>query len=127
MKRGWILMALAAVLGATLLAAAPAKVPVYRFAEYPPATGYVNARVLAANVAEEVTVPADCDVIVFGATAAFYLRADGSAAAVPSGDVTDGTASAYMPSARHFAPGDTFSLVAPATAVVTMECFDRAP
>lgn len=127
MRRVWMILALAAVLGATLLAAAPVKVPVYRFAEYPPVTGYVNARVLAANVAEAVTVPTDCEVIAFAATAAFYLRADGEAAVVPTGDVTDGTASALMPSVRHFVPGSTFSLVAPAEAIVTMECFDRVP
>jgi hypothetical protein len=71
-----------------------------------------------------VTVPARCELIIFGAPADFYLRADGSPAAVPTGDITDGTGSMYAPSVLRFTPGDTFSLVAPTAVSVTMRCHE---
>lgn len=56
-----------------------------------PFSNYVLARVLAAGVAESITVPAGAAVVVFSATADFYANARGTAA-VPAADVTDGSA-----------------------------------
>ena len=91
--------------------------------EYPRMTATVLNQVLAANVAETVTVPSDCDFMIFGASAIFYIRTGGTAA-VPAADVTDGTGSEITPSARLVVPGATFSIVAPATTVVSMACYN---
>lgn len=93
--------------------------------ESPQVTPYVLNRVLAANVAETVTVPAACDIIIFGATPpVFYLRADGQPAAIPAADVNDGTGSAISPSVRRFVPAQTFSVIAPEATKLSMECYD---
>jgi len=109
------------------LAVAASAVPADLFApiirEYPSLTGYVDARVLAAATAETVTVPTGCNLMLFSATGAFYVRSGGTAA-VPAADVTDGTGSALSPAVRRVTPAATFSIIAPtAGTVVTMECY----
>ena len=88
-----------------------------------PMPTYTDARVLAANVAEDHTVPGTARFVIFSATcAAFYAKAGGTAA-VPAGDVTDGTGSTLNPGG--FFVGDivTIGLIAPATCVVTMDFY----
>lgn len=58
----------------------------------------INALVLAANVAESMTIPDGYRYVLFSATDPFWVRA-GAAAAKPSADVTAGSASEYMPAA----------------------------
>lgn len=92
----------------------------------------VNARVLAGSTAETVTVPTGTTIpalaqepgsrviVAFSAScASFYVRVGGTAS-VPSGDVTDGTASARNPSRLVFAQGATFSIISPDACIVTM-------
>ena len=91
-----------------------------RAALAPPASDHVDARVLAAGVAETHTVPAGARYVVFSATADFYAKF-GAAAAVPAADVTNGTASALNPTQRRIPDGaTTIGLIAPAACVVTL-------
>lgn len=80
---------------------------------------YVDHRLLVtAGTAETVTVPANGDIVVFQLQddeGIFYARWDGSAAAVPSGDIADGTGAEINPSVR-FIPNSastSFSIVSP--------------
>lgn len=89
------------------------------------ASTYVDARSLAANTAETVTVPsfANSDnqvVAIFSATCASYYVNVTTTASVPAADVTNGSASERNPSALTFDEGDTFSLVTPDTCTVTI-------
>lgn len=86
---------------------------------------YIDARVLAANTAETVTVPTGRNIVVFSGTADFYVRYNGGAAAVPAADVTDGNGSELNPTVRSVTPGGTFSIIAPATTVVTMAFYKQ--
>lgn len=89
----------------------------------PPPT-YVDARVLAANVAETVTAPTFSDdrplvAVVFSATCAdFYVDFDATAT-VPAADVTNGSASERNPSGYQCAQGDQFSVIAPTDCTIT--------
>lgn len=78
----------------------------------PPAPNYVQNRVLAASTAETVTWPTGATVVVFGRDGDFWVRWDGSAAAVPSADVTDGGGSELNPTARSRNGQSTFSVIA---------------
>lgn len=94
--------------------------------QIPPMTSYVDNRVLAANVAETVTVPAGACRVVFGTSALpFYVRT-GGAATVPAADITDGTGMAISPADRLVTGGATFSVIAPATTILSFEWFITA-
>ena len=91
-----------------------------RAALAPPASDHVDARVLAAGVAEAHTIPAGAKYVAFSATADFYAKF-GGAASVPAADVTNGTASALNPTQRRVPDGvTTIGLIAPAASVVTL-------
>ena len=62
----------------------------------PPFPDYVDARVLAATVAETITPPAAASVIALCATDDCWVDPSGTAV-VPSTDVTDGTAAFLLP------------------------------
>jgi hypothetical protein len=85
---------------------------------------YVDARVLAAGVAETVTIPATAKFVVFQCTAApFYVNYQGTAAA-PGADIADGTASELNPDVRYLGSLANFSIVSTNNSIVTM-CFYR--
>jgi hypothetical protein len=79
----------------------------------------VYASVLAANVAEVVTVPAGANYVLFTSTANVYVNF-GAAAAVPSTEVT-GTASVLNPGMRALDSALTIGLISAETCIVTME------
>ena len=86
---------------------------------------YIDARVLAtAGTAETVTVPTGACIVIFVPLyedTVFFARYDGSAAAAPSGDVSDGTSSEPNPLIRDVRNVATFSLVSPmAGATISM-------
>lgn len=95
---------------------------------------FINARVLAANVAETVTAPTFASwpsakaIGIFSPNCAnFYYSATGTAA-VPVADVTDGSAAGRAPVALKLAQGGTVSIVADATCIVTTEWYvEREP
>jgi len=82
-----------------------------------PFSDSVNARALAANTAESMTVPAGANYVAFSATGDFYVNV-GTTATVP-GDVTDGAGSELNPTIRALNGAGTISIIAPATCVVT--------
>lgn len=83
---------------------------------------HVDAKALAAGVAETASVPSWAGTVVFSATGNFYVKWYGGAAAVP-GDVSDGSASELNPAARCVIGITQFSVIAPADCVVTMSYF----
>lgn len=87
-----------------------------------PFCSYVDVRVLLPNVAETVNIPAGAQFIVFSSAENFYVRV-GGAASVPASDVIDGTGSELNPVARAVKGVDTFSIVAPYHAIVTLSFY----
>lgn len=85
-------------------------------------SGYVDHRVLAANVAEVHTVPTGAKSVLFQTTGTFYAKF-GAAAAVPAADVTDGSGSLLNPGMRSIDGAATIGLIAPADCIVQMEFF----
>ena len=99
-------------------------------------SSYVDARSLAAGVAETVTKPTGTvaqtyNGCVLTTNADIWVRR-GGAAAVPAGDVTDGTASILIPAGTsrvmdfHDDDGTilaTFSMISAGAALVSMEWF----
>ena len=89
----------------------------------------IDARVLAANTAEVHAIPEDAKFVVFAASALFYAKFGSSsgaaAAAIPSTDVTNGSAPEMNPEARTIPEGAThIGLIAPSIAVVTMGFYE---
>src|SRR5262245_55100328 len=81
--------------------------------------GYVDARVLAAGTNETHTVPGGADVVFFNGDGPFYAKPNG-AAAVPAGDITDGTASELNPGCWSLDGVTSIGLIASATRIVTL-------
>jgi len=89
----------------------------------PNASKWVDARVLAAGVAETVTVPAAVAIVSFSATENFYVNFSGGTAAVPVADVTNGSAAELNPGIRYVKGQGTFSILSPATCIVTLSFY----
>lgn len=86
------------------------------------ASNHVDARVLAAGVAESHVVPRGARYVLFSANTDFYAKFDGTAA-VPAADVTDGSASVLNPGLRGISGVATIGLISSSICVVTMEFF----
>lgn len=92
----------------------------------PPPADYVDVRVLAAAAPERHTIPAGAAFVVFSCSTDFYVRFGDVTvtAAVPAGDVTDGSGSELNPEAREIPSGTThISLISAAGAVATLSFF----
>ena len=87
---------------------------------YPPK--YVNAYVLAAGVAQAVTIPAGARVAIFTSTSNFYVNWLATAAE-PGSNITDGSAPELNPVARDLTEYTSFSMISPADCVVTITYF----
>ena len=77
---------------------------------------YINCRVLAANVAESDTVPANATRVIFstipnGIDFFAKITDGGTSAAVNSADVTNGSASEPNPAVRSVTPGKIISVI----------------
>jgi hypothetical protein len=83
----------------------------------PPISDTVFSRELAANVAVQVTVPAEAKVAYFTGTADFYVR-EGGSITVPGASEND--APEFNPVARQVTAGQVISLVAPAVCKVSI-------
>lgn len=90
---------------------------------------YINARKLAANTAVTINVPTNADLVVFvpkAKDAEFWVRWDGSAAAIPTGSVTDGSGSEPNPLYRcNLANIDSFSMISPTKNTIVSMLFYR--
>lgn len=78
----------------------------------------VNAKVLAANVAESETVPADAGMVFFSCTGNYYVNTRGTAV-IPT-DITNGSASELNPVGYIVSAGETISVIAPAACTLTI-------
>lgn len=90
----------------------------------PVVADYVDARVLAANTAERHTIPAGANFVNFSGDGDFWAKFGDNTvtAAIPSGDVTDGSAPMLNPGTRRIPKGVTsISLIAGAARNVTLE------
>jgi hypothetical protein len=93
-------------------------------------SGHVDARVLAANTAEDFQAPTGAKYVRIAGDGHFYVKVDTASvtAAVPAADVTDGTASQICPNGDAVwitLPSDQayLSVIATATRVVTLSYF----
>jgi hypothetical protein len=90
---------------------------------------YVDAKSLTGTTAETFTVPATAQYVRLSGTVAFYYLHTGSAGtptAVAPADVSDGTASKYVPiyevgERLKVSPGDKISVVTAAGGIITAE------
>lgn len=93
---------------------------------YRKAPTYIDNIVLVANTAKTVTAPVGATHMLFSATGNFMVRWLGTPAAVPGGDVTDGTGVEINPIGRAIggkavaSPATTFSVVAPANCTLAI-------
>ena len=86
----------------------------------------VDMRVLAANVAERHTVPAGATTVLIQGAGDFYVRWHATLdASIPAGDVTDGSGAEYKPDLRGLLNLTSFSIIAPATNVVSLSFFAK--
>jgi hypothetical protein len=83
---------------------------------------HIDARVLAANTAESHIVPSGARYVLFSANADFYAKF-GSAASVPAGDVTDGSASELNPTLRSIDGAASIGLISPTACYVTLSFY----
>ena len=86
-------------------------------------SGYIDAKVLAANTAETVTVPTGARIVLFSATDNFYMDTRTIPAVIPTADISNGTAPEFNPIARMVTAADTFSLIAPTACIVIMSWY----
>jgi hypothetical protein len=81
--------------------------------------GDVNNYLLVASTNKAVTVPTGANFALFSASADIWVNVDG-VAAVPSGDVTDGTGSELNPSLRRVEAGGTIGVISEYAAKVSI-------
>lgn len=89
---------------------------------------WIDARTLAAGVAETFQAPAKAKYVLFSANGDFYAKiaAASTAATIPAGDVTDGTASELNPAMRQLPADQAYiSLIAPVDTIVTMLMYQQ--
>lgn len=71
-------------------------------------SGYGLARVLAASTAESFSIPAGAKFVSFACTVTnFWATFDGTTAAVPAADITNGSAPELNPGMRQLTEGQT--------------------
>jgi hypothetical protein len=81
--------------------------------------GDVNNYLLVASTNKAVTVPTGANFALFSASADSWVNV-GGVAAVPSGDVTDGTGSELNPSLRRVEAGGTIGVISEYAAKVSI-------
>ena len=89
----------------------------------PPLATYITNLHYTGASAKTVVVPDKAAVALFSTTALpFYVSTTGTAA-VPTGDVTDGTGVAVSPTMRQVWNGDSFSVYCPAACEFSIEWY----
>jgi len=81
--------------------------------------GYVNNYVLVADTNKAVTVPTGARYAVFAANADIWVNVGGTAA-IPSGDVTNGTGSEFNPVVRWIEGESTIGVISAGAAKVSI-------
>lgn len=91
------------------------------------APSYIDARVLAANTNETITVPAGVNAVIFSSNCAAFYTKIGTTAAVPAADVTDGSGSELNPASWFIGTAPQIGIIAPGTCIVTLSFYVVAP
>lgn len=94
------------------------RINIASYADMPPACEYVNNLVLAATVAETLTVPSDAICVILNYSSDCWVKVGGTAS-VPAADVTDGTGSQLNPSAMRGIAGKTISFCSASACIVS--------
>jgi len=81
--------------------------------------GYIYTNLLAANVAESVTVPTGAKYVIISATTNIWVKI-GGAATVPAGDTTNDTGSELNPGARYLDTATSIGIIAEAVSKVSL-------
>lgn len=99
------------------------------FAASLPLSDYNDARVLSASTAETVSVPADAQYALLTTKSGvdIWINSKGAAAAVPSGDVTDGSASQLVltPQMVKVTPKGTLSVISEVVTTLSIAWFSQ--
>lgn len=90
-----------------------------RHENFLPLVSYVDNIVLSAGVAKTVTVPISAEYVGFSTTKPIWVRYGGTAAE-PSGDIVDGTGTAYDPDLLGVKDLLTFSIISSTDALVSL-------
>ena len=85
--------------------------------------GYVNNYVLTASTNKAVTIPTGARYAVFAASADIWVNVGGTAA-IPSGDVTDGTGSELNPVVRWIEGETTIGVISAYAAKVSIAFYE---
>ena len=85
--------------------------------------GYIYTNVLAANVAESVTVPTGAKFVIITSTANLWVKI-GGVATVPSGDTTNNTGSELNPSVRYLGDSTTIGIISESAAKVSLVFYE---
>lgn len=91
---------------------------------------YIDVRILAANTAEAYTVPTDtgsnrkAQYVIFSANCDFWVTTDGTTAAIPAADISDGTSPELNPT-QYILGGSvtTLSLISATGGAVNMSFY----
>jgi hypothetical protein len=83
---------------------------------------YVNAYVLAAGIAQTITIPSGARVAVFSSTGNFYVNWL-AAAIEPTGNITNGSGPELNPVARDVSGYGSISVIAPSICTLTVAYF----
>lgn len=81
--------------------------------------GYVNTYELTPSTNKTITVPTGAKFAVFCANSDIWVRV-GGAAAIPSGDTTDGTGSELNPSIRYLDTATTIGIISASAAKLSI-------
>lgn len=104
------------------------RVPSLLFSGTTPLPRYVDSRTLGVSTNETWTVPADVNFVLLSADGGFFVRVGtGNTADDTPGDLSDGTASLYIPSSAQFEvdEGVVLNFISTAARVITIGCFSR--
>ncbi len=83
---------------------------------------HVNVVQLTSGVGKQITTPADAKLVMFSATAPFWARF-GTAASLPTGDITNGSGPELNPCVRTVTPGTAIGLVAASACYVSLSFY----
>lgn len=87
------------------------------------APAYVDAVVLSANTNATYTIPSNADAVIFSANCSEWYAIIGPTAAVPSGNVTNGTASEMNPSSWYVGKATQIGLKSPTACTITLSWY----
>jgi hypothetical protein len=90
-----------------------------------PPSDTIYAIELAANVSQRIALPSGANLVVFSVSGGsdFYVKFVNAAIAVPSGNITDGSAPELNPEVRQCSGCTYVSLVSPVACVLTMSFY----